>query len=277
MVASEGAMTHALADTTAVSMPVNWAVAEHIFTLATPPYGLHVPLLFHLTFGSLYTWLAVMVHAGTGWALILLTTLLATQSIGRVVVYLAEDRRHARLLKALLVAGFVVTLITVLLLCCRSPRATTSSTNGVVITGPARVNQLLARWRSNSTCSGTDRRGQAGTSRPERKQPGKARRCLRVVDGGPVVSSDHEREDAYRPTPLATDVLRKGPLVRAGRLDVAGTDPVSTVDAAANAITASHREVDSAQHVALRCHRPVGRVPVERRNPGHQSQAARPQ
>jgi hypothetical protein len=44
------------------------------------------------------------------------TALLATQSIGRVVVYLAEDRRYARLLKALLVAGFVVTLITVLLL-----------------------------------------------------------------------------------------------------------------------------------------------------------------
>ncbi|HET6917863.1 MAG TPA: hypothetical protein VFI46_00185, partial [Jiangellaceae bacterium] len=123
VVASEVAMTHGLADTTAVPMPVNWAVAgiivlvaEHIFALATPPYGLHVPLLFHLTFGSLYAWLAVMVHAGTGWALILLTTLLATQSIGRVVVYLAEDRRHARLLKALLVAGFVVTLITVLLL-----------------------------------------------------------------------------------------------------------------------------------------------------------------
>jgi hypothetical protein len=116
-------MTQGLADTTAVPMPVYRAVAgiivlvvEHIFALATPPYGLHVPLLFHLTFGSLYAWLAVLVHAGTGWALILLTALLATQSIGRVVVYLAEDRRYARLLKALLVAGFVVTLITVLLL-----------------------------------------------------------------------------------------------------------------------------------------------------------------
>jgi hypothetical protein len=86
-------MTQGLADTTAVPMPIYWAVAgiivlvvEHIFALVTPPYGLHVPLLFHLTFGSLYAWLAVMVHAGTGWALILLTALLATQSIGRVVV-----------------------------------------------------------------------------------------------------------------------------------------------------------------------------------------------
>jgi hypothetical protein len=75
-----------------------------------------VPLLFHLSFGGLYAWLAAMVHAGKGWALVLLTALLATQSIGRVPVYLAEDRRHARLLRALLVAGLVVTLIAVGLL-----------------------------------------------------------------------------------------------------------------------------------------------------------------
>jgi hypothetical protein len=54
--------------------------------------------------------------AGKGWALILLTALLATQSIGRVPVYLAEDRRYARLLRGLLVAGFAVTLIAVGLL-----------------------------------------------------------------------------------------------------------------------------------------------------------------
>jgi hypothetical protein len=116
-------MTPGLAAGTAVPPQVNWAVAcivvlvaEHLFALATPPYGLGVPQLFHLTFGGLYAWLAGMVHAGKGWALILLTALLATQSIGRVPVYLAEDRRHARLLRALLVAGFVVTLIAVGLL-----------------------------------------------------------------------------------------------------------------------------------------------------------------
>ena len=116
-------MTQALATSTAAPPPVNWAVAciivlvaEHLFALATPPYGLGVPQLFHLAFGGLYAWLATMVHAGTGWALVLLTALLATQSIGRVPVYLAEDRRSARLLRALLVAGFAVTLIAVGLL-----------------------------------------------------------------------------------------------------------------------------------------------------------------
>jgi hypothetical protein len=115
-------MTQRLAGTTAPS-PVNWAVAciivlvaEHLFALATPPYGLGVPQLFHLTFGGLYAWLAAMVHAGTGWALILLTALLATQSIGRVPVYLAEDRRYAWLLRALLVTGFAITLTGLLLL-----------------------------------------------------------------------------------------------------------------------------------------------------------------
>jgi hypothetical protein len=113
----EGAMPQAPAAST-TAPPVNWAVAcilvlvaEHLFALATPPYGLGVPQLFHLTFGSLYAWLAATVHAGKGWALLLLTALLATQSIGRVPVYLAEDRRSARLLRALLVAGFAVTLV----------------------------------------------------------------------------------------------------------------------------------------------------------------------
>jgi hypothetical protein len=116
-------MPPGLAAGTAVPPQINWAVAciivllaEHLFALATPPYGLGVPQLFHLSFGGLYAWLAVMVHAGKGWALILLTALLATQSIGRVPVYLAENRRHARLLRALLVAGFVVTIIAVGLL-----------------------------------------------------------------------------------------------------------------------------------------------------------------
>jgi hypothetical protein len=116
-------MPQGLTASTAVPPQINWAVAciivlvaEHLFALATPPYGLGVPQLFHLSFGGLYAWLAAMVHAGKGWALILLTALLATQSIGRVPVYLAEDRRSARLLRALLVAGFVVTLIAVGLL-----------------------------------------------------------------------------------------------------------------------------------------------------------------
>jgi hypothetical protein len=116
-------MMQGLAAGTAVPPQVNWAVAciavlvaEHLFALATPPYGLGVPQLFHLSFGGLYAWLGVMVHAGKGWALILLTALLATQSIGRVPVYVAEDRRHARLLRGLLAAGLVVTLIAVGLL-----------------------------------------------------------------------------------------------------------------------------------------------------------------
>jgi hypothetical protein len=116
-------MTPGLAASTTVPPQINWAVAciivlvaEHLFALATPPYGLGVPQLFHLSFGGLYAWLAAMVHAGKGWALILLTALLATQSIGRVPVYLAENRRYARLLRGLLAAGFVVTLIAVLLL-----------------------------------------------------------------------------------------------------------------------------------------------------------------
>ena len=116
-------MTQGLATSTTAPPQVNWAVAcilvlvaEHLFALATPPYGLGVPQLFHLSFGGLYAWLAAMVHAGKGWALILLTALLATQSIGRVPVYLAEDRHYARLLRALLVAGFAITLIAVLLL-----------------------------------------------------------------------------------------------------------------------------------------------------------------
>jgi hypothetical protein len=116
-------MPQGLAASTAVPPQINWAVAciivlvaEHLFALATPPYGLGVPQLFHLSFGGLYAWLAAMVHAGKGWALILLTALLATQSIGRVPVYVTEDRRYARLLRGLLVAGFAVTLIAVLLL-----------------------------------------------------------------------------------------------------------------------------------------------------------------
>lgn len=116
-------MPQGLAPSTTVPPQINWAVAciivlvaEHLFALATPPYGLGVPQLFHLSFGGLYAWLAVMVHAGKGWALILLTALLATQSIGRVPVYVTEDRRYARLLRGLLVAGFAVTLIVVLLL-----------------------------------------------------------------------------------------------------------------------------------------------------------------
>jgi hypothetical protein len=99
-VTGEGAMPQGLAVGTAVPPQVNWAVAcivvlvaEHLFALAAPPYGLGVPQLFHLSFGGLYAWLAVMVHAGKGWALILLTALLATQSIGRVPVYATEDRR----------------------------------------------------------------------------------------------------------------------------------------------------------------------------------------
>jgi hypothetical protein len=123
MATREGAMTPGLAASTAAPPLVNWAVAciivlvaEHLFALATPPYGLGVSQLFHLSFGGLYAWLAMMVHAGRGWALVLLTALLATQSIGRVPVYLAEDRRYARLLRALLVAGFAVTLTAVGLL-----------------------------------------------------------------------------------------------------------------------------------------------------------------
>ena len=61
-------MMEALAATADVPAPVVWAVVcvavlvvEHVYALATPPYGLHVPLVFHLSFAGLYTWLGIEV------------------------------------------------------------------------------------------------------------------------------------------------------------------------------------------------------------------------
>ncbi|GIF76781.1 hypothetical protein [Asanoa siamensis] len=106
-----------------VPAPVVWAAAcvallvvEHVFALATPPYGLHVPFFFHSTFAVLYAWLGLMILDGTGWALVVLTVLLATQSVGRVFVWRAEDRSYAWAVKALLAAGFVVTAVALALL-----------------------------------------------------------------------------------------------------------------------------------------------------------------
>lgn len=86
------------------------------FAPATPPYGLHVLFFFHLSIAALYSWLGVEVFGGSGWALIVLTVLLATQAIGRVFVWRAEDRPYAYAIKAILAAGFAVTVLTLALL-----------------------------------------------------------------------------------------------------------------------------------------------------------------
>lgn len=116
-------MAQALAAAADVPTPVAWAVAliallvvEHVFSLLTPPYGLHVPLFFHLTFAVLYTWLGVEVWNGTGWAAIVLTVLLTTQAIGRVFVWRAENRSYAAVVKTILATGFVVTAAALALL-----------------------------------------------------------------------------------------------------------------------------------------------------------------
>ncbi|MCM0676892.1 hypothetical protein NCC78_19690 [Micromonospora phytophila] len=103
--------------------PVKWAVAgaavlviEHVIALATPPYGLHVPFFFHLSFGALYAWLGVEVGNGQGWAAITLSALLATQLIGRIFVWRAEDRSYAMLVKALLATGAAITVAVLALL-----------------------------------------------------------------------------------------------------------------------------------------------------------------
>lgn len=91
-------------------------VVEHIYALATPPFGLHVPFFFHLTFAGLYTWLGIEIWHGTGWAAIVLTVLLGTQSIGRIFVWRAEDRSNAATVKAILATGFAITLVVLALL-----------------------------------------------------------------------------------------------------------------------------------------------------------------
>lgn len=116
-------MFEALATTADVPTPVVWGVAciallvvEHVYALVTPPYGLHVPFFFHLTFAGLYAWLAVEVFNGTGWALVVLTVLLGTQCVGRVFVWRAEDRGYAHVVKAILAAGFALTVAALALL-----------------------------------------------------------------------------------------------------------------------------------------------------------------
>jgi hypothetical protein len=110
-------MTATLAAAADVPAPVACATAciallvvEHVFALVTPPYGLHVPFLFHLMFAGLYVWLGMEVWNGTGWALIVLTILLATQTAGRVFVWRAEDRSYAAVVKAILAVGSAVTI-----------------------------------------------------------------------------------------------------------------------------------------------------------------------
>lgn len=116
-------MSATLAATADVPTSVVWAAAciallvvEHLFALATPPYGLHVPFFFHLSFAVLYAWLGIEVWNGSGWALIVLTVLLATQAVGRVFVWRAEKRSYAHVVKAILAAGFMVTGLALALL-----------------------------------------------------------------------------------------------------------------------------------------------------------------
>ncbi|AYF26876.1 hypothetical protein CSH63_05305 [Micromonospora tulbaghiae] len=116
-------MLEMLAPTVDVPAPVLWAavciallVIEHVFSLATPPYGLHVPFFFHLVSSGLYSWLGVQVWNGAGWASIVLTVLLGVQGVGRVFVWRAEDRAYAALVKTILAAGQAVTAVTLALL-----------------------------------------------------------------------------------------------------------------------------------------------------------------
>jgi hypothetical protein len=106
-----------------IPAPAAWAVAciallvvEHVYALVTPPYGLHGPFFFHATFAGLYTWLGIAVWNGAGWALVVLTVLLLTQSIGRVFVWRAENRPYARVVKTILATGFAVTVLALALL-----------------------------------------------------------------------------------------------------------------------------------------------------------------
>lgn len=116
-------MFEALAAIADAPTVVKWAVAgiallvvEHVIALVTPPYGLHVPFFFHLSFGGLYAWLGLEVGNGQGWAAITLTVLLTTQLIGRVLVWRAEDRSYAALVKALLATGASITVAVLALL-----------------------------------------------------------------------------------------------------------------------------------------------------------------
>ncbi|GAA0726777.1 hypothetical protein Drose_12260 [Dactylosporangium roseum] len=111
-----------------VPVPVVWAVvciallvAEHIYALVTPPFGLHVPFFFHLTFAVLYGWLGIEVWNGAGWALITLTALLTTQAVGRVFVWRAEQRSYAVVVKTVLAAGFALTVVALALLWIPAP------------------------------------------------------------------------------------------------------------------------------------------------------------
>ncbi|MGI5520159.1 hypothetical protein ACQEUX_04320 [Micromonospora sp. CA-259024] len=88
-------------------------VAEHAFSLFTPPYGIGVPQAFHLSFGLLYAWLAVKLLDGRPWTRVLVTVLLAVQFVGRIVVFALIDNPWIRLL---LIVGAVLTIAVVWLL-----------------------------------------------------------------------------------------------------------------------------------------------------------------
>lgn len=91
-------------------------VVEHIYALVTPPYGLHGPFFFHLSFAVLYSGLGLAVLDGADWALITLTVLMTTQAIGRIFVWRAEDRSYAVVVKTILATGFAVTVAALALL-----------------------------------------------------------------------------------------------------------------------------------------------------------------
>ncbi|WP_328417608.1 hypothetical protein OG470_29765 [Micromonospora sp. NBC_00389] len=88
-------------------------VAEHAFSLFTPPYGIGVPQAFHLSFGLFYAWLAVKLFSGRPWTRVLVTVLLAIQFVGRFFVFAFIDNPWIRLL---LIMGAVVTIVVVWML-----------------------------------------------------------------------------------------------------------------------------------------------------------------
>jgi hypothetical protein len=116
-------MTESLAAITDAPTPIDWAVLgiallviEHISAIVAPPYGLHGPFFFHLIFAGLYAWLGIEVWNGAGWAAVVLTVLLATQMIGRIFVWRAENRSYAVLVKTLLAIGAAITVVALALL-----------------------------------------------------------------------------------------------------------------------------------------------------------------
>jgi hypothetical protein len=121
-------------------------VIEHIYALVMPPYGLHGPFFFHLTFVVRYAWLGIAVWTGAGCcAAIVLTVLLVTQLVGRIFIWRAGRPQLRRTLKTLLAMGAVITLVVLACSGSQTRPAHTCSTNKCTV---ARAKQLSVRQQA---------------------------------------------------------------------------------------------------------------------------------